>query len=376
MNALLENMPLFYLVFLGGSILFSIMINELLLKFSKNLGTRHKDDLLRWNAESKPSVGGLSFYIIFLISLCLLSLLHLPSETMDNDMMLGIFGSTLLGFMIGLADDAFNTRPLLKFLGQLLAANILVTSGIIIEVTPDLTINYIFTIVWVIGIMNSINMLDNMDGVTAIVSLSIIASILTVIFLHEGLSDSVTLLLLGVATSLIGFLVFNWHPSKMFMGDTGSQFLGVFLAGISIVYLWGFRNETNEYVQLKQFVLPLLAFIVPIIDTATVFIRRILRGKSPFVGGRDHTTHQLSYLGLSDGTVAFIMFAISSVSTFLIYFIFQLAEEWSYVYTYAAFGYFITVFTIMQILYNKGLKRHRESEAAAAVQKTGTDASE
>ncbi len=359
-------MPLFYLVFLGGSILFSIMINELLLKFSKNLGTRHKDDLLRWNAESKPSVGGLSFFIIFLVSLSLMALLRLPSESMDHDMMLGIFGASLMGFMIGLADDAFNTRPLLKFLGQLLAANLLVTSGIIIELTPDLSINYLFTIIWVIGIMNSINMLDNMDGVTASVSLSIIASIITVIFLHEGLSDSVILLLLGVATSLIGFLVFNWHPSKMFMGDTGSQFLGVFLAGISIVYLWGFRNESNEYLQLKQLVLPLLAFIVPIIDTATVFIRRLLRGKSPFVGGRDHTTHHLSYLGLSDGLVALIVFLLSSLSTFLIYFIFQLSEEWSYLYTFAAFAYFLLVFTGMQILYNKGARRHREQEALAA----------
>ena len=358
-------MPLFYLVFLGGSILFSIMINELLLKFSKNLGTRQKDDLLRWNAVSKPSVGGLSFFIIFLVSLSLLALLRLPSESMDHDMMLGIFGSSLMGFMLGLADDAFNTRPLLKFLGQLLVANILITSGIIIELTPELSINYFFTILWVIGIMNSINMLDNMDGVTASVSLSIIASIITVIFLHEGLSDSVILLLLGVATSLIGFLVFNWHPSKMFMGDTGSQFLGAFLAGISIVYLWGFRNESNEYLQLKQFVLPLLAFIVPIIDTATVFIRRLLRRQSPFVGGRDHTTHHLSYLGLSDGMVALISFLLSSLSTFIIYFIFQLADEWSYIYTFAAFAYFLLVFVIVQILYNKGARRHREEEARA-----------
>lgn len=367
MEIFTDNPLLMHLAFFVGAILFSLLINSLLLKFSKNLGTRQKDDLLRWSAESKPSVGGLSFFILFLISLTIMSLLELSSTNIDREMQIGLFSATTLGFLIGLADDAFNTQPLLKFLGQLLCANILFTSGISIELTPDMYINYIFTILWVIGIMNSINMLDNMDGITASVAFSIILSILVVIFLHEGFTDSSLLLGLGVAAALVGFLVFNWHPAKMFMGDTGSQFLGVFLAGISIVYLWNFKASTAEYIQLKQFLLPLLAFIIPLIDTITVFMRRLFKGRSPFIGGRDHTTHHLAYLGLSDGQVTMVMLIISLLSAVIIYFVFLLSESWNYVYTYVVIGYFFLLLIIMQVLYNLGGKRKK------IIEKTGRE---
>src|SRR5690606_3612562 len=96
-------------------------------------------------------------------------------------------------------------------------------------------------------------------------------------------------------------------PSKIFMGDTGSQFLGIFLAATSIIYLWNFKPINGIENTFQQILMVALAFIIPLVDTITVSINRPLRGQSPFVGGKDHTTHHLSYLGISDSGVAYIV---------------------------------------------------------------------
>lgn len=146
------------------------------------------------------------------------------------------------------------------------------------------------------------------------------------------------------------------------MGDTGSQFLGAFLSGMSIVYLWQFRADTGEYFQIKQFLLPVLAFIVPIIDTTTVFVRRLLRRQSPFVGGRDHTTHHLVYLGLSDGQVSAFLLAISLLSVAIIYFIAQVVNSWTFTYSMVVLLYILLMFIIFQWMYNKGKQRHERNK--------------
>jgi UDP-GlcNAc:undecaprenyl-phosphate/decaprenyl-phosphate GlcNAc-1-phosphate transferase len=359
---LFGNYTLLLFIFFMGTGFFSILVNKLLLKFSTNLGNRSDDDMRRWSNITKPSVGGLSIFIVFLISLASMSILDLQASTMNREMVFGAFAACTLGFVIGLADDAYNTRPLLKFLGQLLCANILITSGIYIEISSGLMLNYLFSVVWIIGIMNSINMLDNMDGVTASVALSIILSCIMLVYINEGEADAMLIVLLGVLASLLGFLFFNWHPSKIFMGDTGSQFLGVFLAVISIVYLWKFRDPSGEFFQLKQILMPLMAFIVPIIDTTTVFVRRISRGQSPFVGGRDHTTHHLAYLGFKDGQVALILLLISLFSIVIIYIVQTVADRWKFSFSLIVIAYFIIVFVMMQVLYEKGKKKLREQK--------------
>lgn len=359
----LGNYSLVLFIFFMGAVFFSVLINKLLLKFSTNLGTRNIDGVVRWGNVIKPSVGGLSLFITFLISLSTVSILKLETFSMSEEMLFGLFSACTLGFVIGLADDAYNTRPLLKFLGQLLCANILITSGIYIEISPKLMFNYLFTVIWIIGIMNSINMLDNMDGITASIASSILIGAIMLIYLSEGENDGVMIILLGVLAALIGFLIFNWPPSKIFMGDTGSQFLGIFLAAVSIIYLWGFRDNTTEFFQLKQFLLPLLAFIVPIIDTTTVFIRRIGRGKSPFIGGKDHTTHHLAYLGFKEGQVAFIMLLVSLASVFIIYIIHTVADRWKFSYSLIVLGYFAISFIVFQILYEKGKKKLLKKES-------------
>ena len=154
------------------------------------------------------------------------------------------------------------------------------------------------------------------------------------------------MILLGVMAALLAFLYFNWHPSKMYMGDTGSQFLGVFLAAIGIRYLWNADPPTGDLISAKNLFLPIIVFIMPIIDTTTVVINRLGRGQSPFVGGKDHTTHALAYLGLSDTQVALVFWALTFISLVLVVIMEQFLGEWSHNYTFLFSGYFLSMFGI------------------------------
>jgi UDP-GlcNAc:undecaprenyl-phosphate GlcNAc-1-phosphate transferase len=154
------------------------------------------------------------------------------------------------------------------------------------------------------------------------------------------------MILLGVMAALLAFLYFNWHPSKMYMGDTGSQFLGVFLAAIGIRYLWNADLPTGDLISAKNLFLPIIVFIMPIIDTTTVVINRLGRGQSPFVGGKDHTTHALAYLGLTDGQVALVFWVLTLISLILVIIMEKFLGEWTHNYTMLFAGYFLSMFGI------------------------------
>ncbi len=189
-------------------------------------------------------------------------------------------------------------------------------------------------------------MLDNMDGITSSVSLIIAFTILSIMITNNELTQISFTIVIGLIAALFVFLYFNWNPAKMYMGDTGSQFLGVLLAALSINYLWNPTSQ-EEFSTSRQFIIPILAFIVPIIDTITVSIKRISKGKSPFVGGKDHTTHHLSYLGISEKNVAIIMLLLSIVSSILVYIIVNHIHEWSHLYTLIFSIYFLMIFAVL-----------------------------
>lgn len=354
---------IFCSLFFVIAICFSVLINFLILRFSRNLGMRNLKNNqfggVRWGSTSKPSVGGFSFYIIFLISISVLGVVPVEDQGYFNRQLIGLLAACSVGFLLGLADDAYNTNPLIKFIGQFTCANLLIATNFEILVTPFPQINYIITVLWVIGLMNSINMLDNMDAITTSVSVSILSGAVVLIILNGDIDNVYLIILLGVLGALIGFLFFNWHPSKIYMGDTGSQFLGVFLASISILFFWNYREGYSDFIELRQFLIPMLLFIIPLIDTATVIIRRLARKQSPFVGGKDHITHQLAYLGLPDQWVAIVLAFISAVSIFLTAFIYNNLHRWHTNYTLLLIGYFLMVFIIFQILYNMAQKRIR-----------------
>jgi len=341
----------------------SLAINYLLLKFSFNLGSRNNLAFkqVRWTAHVKPSIGGISFFIIFLVSWGIYGFISQERGIVPDRQIIGIVAATSLGFLAGLYDDAFNTNPLLKFILQLTCGVILVGFNVKITISNLEFINIFFTLVWVIGLMNSINMLDNMDGVTASISAMIIAGIIGVAAMTGGgAQDFYMLILVGVLGALIGFLKFNWSPSKIFMGDTGSQFLGVFLAATSIIFLWRFNDGNQGLLQVKPFVLPALFFIIPIIDTTTVTVRRLLRGQSPFVGGKDHITHHFAYLGLKEANIVLLLMATTLVSFPIALLLITSPVVWSFYLSFAMLGYVVTLFFVFQFFYKKGELQHKK----------------
>lgn len=353
-----------YFIFFLLAIVFSTLINGLFLRFSKTLGIRQNQtqNIIRWASTTKPSVGGFSFYIVFLFSFTAFTFISFDKSDLFNRQLIGLLLASSIGFLIGLADDAYNTNPILKFLGQLMCAVILIISGVIINITDYYAINALFTIFWVIGIMNSINMLDNMDGITATISGIILLTCLSVQIIQGNFLSIYSLIIIGVVGSIGGFMIFNFHPSKLYMGDTGSQFLGVLLAGIGILTLWKFRDVPGPVIQFKQFLFPILVFSIPIIDTTTVFYRRIMRRQSPFVGGRDHTTHHLAYLGLTDRQVLFFLSAIAIVSSGFVCGMVYFYDFLESAVTLVFFVYFIILFSVMQYLYELGKKRKMKIE--------------
>ena len=336
---------------------FSFLINSILLKFVKTLGIRNGNETtIRWSDQVKPALGGLSFYIIFLLSITLHPFIFSYEGNAIDFKVTGIIGATSLGFLMGLADDAYNTRPFLKLLTQILCGIILIYSGTYISIFEYTLFNYFLTILWVVGLMNSINMLDNMDGITTIVSAIIAFTIFFILLLNNELNNIEMTITVGLLAALLGFLYFNWHPSKMYMGDTGSQYLGILLAALSINYLWN-PVTTHEYSISRQLLIPLLSFIIPIVDTTTVVIKRISKGDSPFIGGKDHTTHHLSYLGLSEKKVAAIIALISIISSVIVIYVVTKISIWSHLYTVIFVTYFLIVFVV---LFRIATKNHPE----------------
>lgn len=344
-----HNYHLFiYAVLFLGSLAFSFLINSLFLRFFFTLGIRNTNDgtVIRWGSMSKPAVGGLSFYIVFLLSLATYSIFFNNNETLYNSQFMGFIMAMAIGFLIGLADDAYNTKPVLKFLAQVSCAFSFIFTGTYIDLFDNMILNYLLTIFWVVGIMNSINMLDNMDSITATVSLGIIISAMVVITMSNDINNLYLASIIGLSAGLLGFLYFNWHPSKMYMGDTGSQFLGVFLAGIGIMFFWNNPYHITESLPIKKILTVAIAFLLPLVDTTVVVVNRVSKGKSPFIGGKDHTTHSLAYLGLKDNMVSWVYAGISLISVILVYVLNFLITTWDILYTVIFAGYFLIVLAV------------------------------
>ena len=284
--------------------------------------------------------------------ICLnLFLLFIPNqETQLNIQLLGIFITTVIAFIMGFADDAYNTQPMIKFMSQVICGLVLSFTGHSIQITQHPTLNYLLTVFWVVFIMNAINLLDNMDGVVALVSLVICIFFTLISYQRYGLWNIEFLLSLGLIGSISGFLIYNFHPSKIFMGDSGSQFLGLILACFSIDLLLSTKiNEIEFQWQnfFKQSIPAILLFIAPVSDTAIVFMKRISKGCSPFIGGRDHTTHALYSRGVKVGWVSILYAIITVLGGYLAYVIHTNSN--SSMLSFAII-YFISVFTALFLL--------------------------
>ncbi len=340
-----------YLLFFLGALVFGILVNKVMLGFAHTLGIRKNyEEIIRWSDTTKPSLGGIVFFIIFLLSIAAVPIFENDINDIYSIKHIALIFGASLSFLMGLADDAYNTKPLLKFLTQVICGVVLILAGIKIEFFNYGILDDFLTVFWVVAMMNSLNMLDNMDAITTVTSISITVFMIFS-YIQQEISDAFLLVvLLGLLAGLLAFLRYNWHPSKMYMGDTGSQFLGFVLSALSIMLIWN-NHLTDSYVNpFTGLVLIATVFAVPIIDTTIVSVTRIARGSSPFIGGKDHTTHRLSYLNLSDTHVALIILFIQIISVVI--------SAYALIYQSAgalclAGGYFLVILITFSIITRK-----------------------
>lgn len=258
----------------------------------------------RWHKYPTALLGGISIYVGFILSILYL---HLSgSINLVNKDVLSLFlGGTFL-FIVGLLDDKFHLRPYIKLFTQIIAGCIVIFFGTIIGLPVNILLAIPLTLLWIVGVTNSFNLLDNIDGLAAgIAFISLLILFFSSLIFSNNPLGIYALILSGAA---LGFLPHNFNPAKIFMGDSGSIFLGYSLAVISITGTT--RHISNLLITI---LIPVLILSVPIFDTIFVMILRKLQGRSIFEGGKDHTSHHLVTLGLSQRKTVLLLYAVSIV---------------------------------------------------------------
>jgi len=241
---------------------------------------RHKivdepDGNLKNHRKPTPYLGGLSIYIAFVITLGLLL------DNFNNNQILGVLLAGSMILILGLIDDFGALTPFIKFLGQFLAAYFLYKSGVKIQIAEfHENFNLLLTCLWVVGICNAFNIIDIMDGLAAGVG-AISAFFLFLIIVFKENSPVIAIVTLALSGSILGFLRFNYKPAKIYMGDTGSMFIGIVLASLTMMVSYG---DSNPYAYLA----PFFIFSIPMFDMLFVMFHRFRKGLSVFQGSPDH----------------------------------------------------------------------------------------
>lgn len=251
-----------------------------------------------------------SMIIGLIISLVLLHNFSSIKTAVPPGRIAAFLGAFLLIHMIGLIDDFKNIRPRYKFIVQIIAALLVIIPGRTFSLLhvpfANVTLNigflgYILTAIWIIGACNAVNLIDGMDGLSSgISSIAALCLAITAIAMGNLLTAVIAFALFG---SLIGFLVFNFPPAKIFMGDSGSLFLGFALASLPLL-------EINYHSDMS-FVISVSILFIPVIDTLTSMLRRLRRGQSPFHPDREHIHHKLMDRNFSTKQILLTIYSVS-----------------------------------------------------------------
>ncbi len=271
---------------------------------------------IRWSFVDTPGghrrhdrpvalLGGVALWAAVMVALLLW-----PIE-IDRRHLSAVLGAATLVAAAGLYDDRWHLPAAEKLLVQAIAAAILVSGGVFVVLALPGWLDAVLTVVWIVGITNAFNLLDNMDGLAAGVA-AIAALGFVVLTAHQGgFVSALAMALLGAA---LGFLLFNFHPAKIFMGDAGSYFLGLLLAVLGLELQTG-RGVSEPWIAA---LVPVLLLAVPIFDTTLVTVSRWRRGHNPLTTpGHDHLSHRLLRRGLSTRAVALWIYAAGALAAVL-----------------------------------------------------------
>ncbi len=291
----------FILIFVS-SLIISYLLTPLVKKMANAINGFDHPSKRRINTKSIPNTGGIAIFTAFIISYFLFNDHSLSTYGI-------MFGATFI-FILGLIDDIFEISPLVKLLGQIGAASILIYYGIQINFITNPLGGMIYlgyfsfpvTILWVVGITNTVNLIDGLDGLAAGISIIATMTLFAVAMQEYRLIPAV--LAIALAGSLSGFLKYNFHPAEIFMGDSGSMFTGFILAAIS-------ATGALKSAAAVTIVVPILALGVPIFDTIFAIIRRVYHNKPIGEADRGHIHHRLIALGWSHRQAVIIVYGSS-----------------------------------------------------------------
>ncbi|OVE81893.1 hypothetical protein BVY03_02450 [bacterium K02(2017)] len=268
----------------------------------------------RWHKQPKALYGGIGIYIAFII-MGVIAVLNSPIK-MNSLIPYAIFFIGATGcFLLGLLDDILLFKPTTKIVGQIACASLFILLGGSFNVSEWPLLNILVSYFWFLGIINAINLLDNMDGLASGVTIicSIILLSLNTISGHE--LNSLPIIINGIfIMSVIGFWLFNRHPASIFMGDAGSLFLGYTLAVMPIIHSnASLYSSTIGLSSIFSLLIPVTVLAIPVFDTTLVTITRKFSGRAISQGGKDHSSHRLVGLGFSEKASVNILYGLSIV---------------------------------------------------------------
>lgn len=272
-------------------------------------------DNRRMHKTPKALLGGLAIFYGFIVSVACFADFRIAATDGLNWPLIGVLAGSLIVVALGFLDDMKPQRAILKFVIQIGAALIPVLLGVriaaisnpfnageLIRLPEWFSIS--ISVLWIVGVTNAVNLIDGLDGLAVGVSSIAAISLLSILLLEHNSSFTLLVLTAALAGSCFGFLPYNFNPARIFMGDTGSTFLGFILACISI------QGPFKMYV---AFAVPLLVLGVPIFDTAFAIIRRVAKGQSPMTPDRGHLHHRLMDAGFSHRTTVIILYGLSAL---------------------------------------------------------------
>ncbi len=299
-----------YMLIFASALAVAVGGTPVVRRLALRLGVIDQPSARKVHLKPVPLLGGLAIYVAFIVALLLFGNRFGLTELISI-----LVGASLMSFL-GVWDDRRGLSPWLKLIGQFLAASILVLTGVHIGTFPWEMLNIAVTLVWVVGITNAMNLLDNMDGLSGGVgAVASIFFLLLAVMNGQYLVGALSAALLGAC---LGFLVYNFNPASIFMGDAGSPFLGFVLAAMAI------KLRFPEGIQIVTWMVPVLILGLPFFDTTLVILSRLRRGLNPLTTpGKDHVSHRLVAMGYTRREAVLICYLICAALGILALFITQ-----------------------------------------------------
>lgn len=287
------------------------------------------------HTNATPLMGGLAIYGGMILALIFFS----PRAYLVETLAIGAGASWMA--LIGLIDDRQGMNFRIKFLAQIIAGLVVVLAGIQITLTRVPAIDIALTVFWIVAITNAVNFLDNMDGLAA--GLTGIAAVFFFILAAGEGQGLVSSLAAAIAGAALGFLIFNFNPASIFMGDMGSQVLGFVMAVLAIKLRFGTAPSISTWS------VPLLVLGLPIFDITLVVFTRLREGRSPAQAGKDHTSHRLNQMGLSTRRAVLVLYGVCILFGLDAVLVNRLAPDIALIVVIATLGLELIAFTGLEL---------------------------